>query len=410
VTRRAALGRLLAAAAAMETCCRVGRGQESSRGPARGVAASGGKLVERLPSGCEIWQVTTERLNQSNIYCEAIYCSGDSRYFVYERTAAKPSANPTEFMVVELGTWKQHLLDTGVSLEGCAMTREGVFYYVKRGPNKTLQLRRADLAAGRPETVYCRKDEPWVESLGTVSPDGRSYAGMVRLDRQWKMFGIVVADLGKHEESILDRDPFIFNAHPQFEPVRGHEMLIQHNRGGKYTTDGKLECLVGPEGATLYLLSVPAGKRTELEVGTPFTTPITGHEAWIGRTGEILLSVTPSGTFAPEKGNLLAVRSGSAARVVARGYRFNHVGVSLCGEFFCCDDWQGAGKLVVGSIKTGKTAVVCESRASLAGPQNTHPHAYLTPDLRWVIFNSDRSGFPHIHAASIPEGLLKGLA
>ncbi len=53
--------------------------------------------------------------------------------------------------------------------------------------------------------------------------------------------------------------------------------------------------------------------------------------------------------------------------------------------------------------------MVCESKASLGSPQNTHPHPYLTPDLRWVIFNSDRGGFPHIHAASIPEGLLKGL-
>lgn len=34
-------------------------------------------------------------------------------------------------------------------------------------------------------------------------------------------------------------------------------------------------------------------------------------------------------------------------------------------------------------------------------PKNrrVHAHAYLTPDLKWVIFNSDRDGFPHIYAA-----------
>jgi hypothetical protein len=43
-------------------------------------------------------------------------------------------------------------------------------------------------------------------------------------------------------------------------------------------------------------------------------------------------------------------------------------------------------------------------------PQNTHPHAYLTPDLKWVVFNSDRRGFPHIHVASVPEGMIETLS
>ncbi|MCH7558921.1 MAG: hypothetical protein IIB56_15920 [Planctomycetes bacterium] len=46
----------------------------------------------------------------------------------------------------------------------------------------------------------------------------------------------------------------------------------------------------------------------------------------------------------------------------------------------------------------------------MGSAQNTHPHAYLTPDLKWVIFNSDRSGFPHVHAASVPEGIIEELS
>jgi len=86
-----------------------------------------------------------------------------------------------------------------------------------------------------------------------------------------------------------------------------------------------------------------------------------------------------------------------------------HVGVSRCGRLFSCDDWQGAFKLVIGSNATGETAVVCESKSSPARSQNTHPHPYLTPDLKWVIFNSNRSGFPHVYAASVPEGMVEGL-
>jgi hypothetical protein len=217
-------------------------------------------------------------------------------------------------------------------------------------------------------------------------------------------------DLRTGEEKIIDKDPYIWNAHPQFEPGVSDQVMIQHNRGGQLDETGKIIRSTGPEGATLYLLSVPEGRRTTLQVGTPYTTPVTGHEAWIGDTREVLLTVRASGAYSSQNGNLLGVRAGGPARVVASGYRFNHVGMSQDGRFFCCDDWQGTCKLVIGSVQTGRTGVVCESRTSMGSAQNTHAHPYLTPDLKWVIFNSDRSGFPHIHAASVPEGMIEALS
>ena len=186
-------------------------------------------------------------------------------------------------------------------------------------------------------------------------------------------------------------------------------MLVQHNRGAVFSPEGKMERSLGPEGATVYLLSVPDGKRTELQVGKPYSTGITGHETWIGNTKEVLLTVAWAGDYASEKGNLLGVREGEPARVVAKGYRFQHIHASRCGRLFCGDDWQGSCKLVIGSVETGRTAVVCESKASMTRGHYTHPHAYLTPDLKWVIFNSDRSGFNHIYAAGVPDGMIKEL-
>lgn len=364
-------------------------------------------------SGPRVEQVTTEEFDQSNIYCEVPYASRTSRYFVYMRTNPKLSLNRSEVIVVELGTWKQHLLDTAVGLGGSAITHDGVFYYLKReekgSGGRELLLVRADLDEGKPQVVHRRPDGPWVRSLGTVSADKKLYAGGVLADEKWSSFGILLVDLEKGEERIIDRDPSILNPHPQFEPGRSKVLLIQHNRGGRFSPDGKLEQLVGPEGATLYLLSVADGKRTELKVGKPYTTPATGHEAWIGTTQEVLLSVAASGEFAPEKGSLLAVRPGRPARVAGSGYRFNHVGVSRCGRFFCCDDWRGSYTIVVGSLRTGRSSVLCDSKTVPNRSQNTHPHAYVTPDLKWVIFNSNRTGFPHIHAASVPEGMLEKL-
>ncbi|MHC4116180.1 MAG: TolB-like translocation protein [Planctomycetota bacterium] len=367
--------------------------------------------LERQSTGSDIWQVATEQFTQSNIYCELPYCSGDGRYFLYERrNPGLPGGNKTELMLVEIGTWKQRRLDVTTRLTGCAISTDGVFYYLKRTDDNRLDLMRADLSGGRPERVYQMRDEGNLTSLGTVSGDGRYYACGKRLSDDYSMFGILLIDLQKSKARIIDRDPFIFNPHPQFEPSESKELMIQHNRGGQYSPEGKPISLVGPEGATLYLLSVPDGKRTELQVGKPFTTPATGHETWIGETKEILLTVMAEGDYAPERGNLLAVAAGACPRVVAGGYKFNHVGVSRCGRFFCCDDWQEAAKIVIGSIRTGKTAIVCESRASMSGPQNTHAHGYLTPDLKWVIFNSDQSGSTHVHAASVPEGMIEELS
>jgi hypothetical protein len=378
---------------------------------AAGRASTEGAIrLERQSTGSEIWQVTTEQFSQSNIYCEVPYCSGDSRHFVYQRyNPGQPGNNKTELMVVELGTWKQCRLDVCSGMAGTAVSPDGVFYYLKRADRGALDLMRADLSKQTPETIYHLQDKG-LFSLGTVSADARYYACGKRLGDDYQMFGILLVDLQKSTQTIIDRDPFILNPHPQFEPGRGRVLMIQHNRGGKYTPEGRRIRLVGPEGATLYLLSVPDGKRTELQVGKPYTTPCTGHEAWIGKTREVLLTVSASGDYAPHKGNLLAVRAESPAWVVAKGHRFNHVGVSRCGRFFCCDDWQEPYKLVIGSIRTGKTAVVCESKTAPSRAQNTHPHAYLTPDLKWVIFNSNRSGFPHIHAASVPEGMIEKLS
>ena len=401
---------LVSAGALGSTGCAIGQDRPVLE-RAKDASADGAIYLGRQSTGSDIWQVTTEEFRQSNIYCEIPFCSGDCRFFVYERRNPKLSGrNKIELMVVELGTWKQYRLDVTVGMAGSAISHDGFFYYLKQTEVKALDLMRADLSNGIPEKIFQIERERSLNSLGTVSADRRYYACGKRLGNDYQMFGILLLDLKKGTKMVIDRDPFILNPHPQFEPGRGRELMIQHNRGGKYTPEGKRIRLVGPEGATLYLLSVPDGKRTELQVGKPYTTPVTGHEVWIGRSREILLTVMADEDYEPHKGNLLAVSAGAPARMVAKGYKFNHVGVSRCGRFFCCDDWQGTAKLVIGSIQSGKTAVVCESKTSMGSAQNTHPHAYLTPDLKWVIFNSDRSGFPHVHAASVPEGMIEELS
>ena len=123
------------------------------------ISASRAIRLERQSTGSEIWQITTEQLSQSNIYCELPYCSADGRHFVYERHNPNlPGKNKTELMVVGIGTWKQRRLDVTSGLTGCAISTDGIFHYLKRTEGETLGLMRADLSAAVPERIYQMKE------------------------------------------------------------------------------------------------------------------------------------------------------------------------------------------------------------------------------------------------------------
>jgi len=360
-------------------------------------------------TGASVFQVTEDSFTKSNIYCEYAYCSADSRWLVYVRQNPDKAPNSTEYVVCELGTWEERMAGAGIG--GPAITMSGAFYFLREADDRTLEVMKLDFEAATCEAIQAFNKHMRPRSLGTVTPDRRYYAYGVPVDDKYKEFGVRLVDLKTGECDIIDTDPYILNPHPQFEPSEGRIIMIQHNRGGEVGEDGKLIRLVGDQGATIYLFDLEKRERIQPQVGKPYTTPITGHQSWVADTKEIVLSVRATDDYAPEKGNLLGVTADGPPRVVGNGFRYAHVGTSRCGRLWCCDDGP-SGDVLIGSIKAGpdgqvgRKAVVCHSESSFGRDQNTHPHAYITPDLKWVIFNSDRSGIPQVHAAQVPEGMV----
>ena len=380
------------------------------------------RTIEEHATGAVVYQITDDPLDTSNIYCELPYCSADSRVFVFERKNAQPGPNYNEYVICEFGTWKTEVLGQGLRAPG--MSHRGIFYYRHVKEGKCLELRRVDLATGESEVIFEFPEDFEHRGMDTVSPDERYYAYGVtlRLDPE-QMFGIELLDLKTGAREVIHTDRDICNPHTQFEPTEGKQIMVQHNRGCKVLPDGTRAVIFGEEGATEFLLDIPDGKVTRLQVGTPYTPSIVGHEAWVVGTNEILLTVrapnarglhTPEewydaeGDYTPEKGNLLGVKAGEPPRIVSRGYPFNHLGTSPCGRYFFVDDWQGSGKLLIGSIKTGENAVVCDARTTIL-VKRAHPHPYASPDMQWMVFVSDLSGRPQIYVASIPPDLVAGL-
>lgn len=193
--------------------------------------------------------------------------------------------------------------------------------------------------------------------------------------------------------------------------------MVQHNRGCVFTPEGKMEVLCGKEGCTLFLLNVPDGKVTRLKVGPPYTASLSGHETWLGDTGEIICTLNYTEDYDYGKGRIIGVRAGESPREICAPYEMNHIGIEPSGRIFAGDAHR-PDEIIIGSPQTNRAAVVCQSLASYNRARrrtgvgltfDSHPHAYISPDRKWVVFNSDRTGIQQIYAAAIPGQMIAEL-
>lgn len=359
--------------------------------------------VETFENGAQVYRITEDEGLVSNIYCERPYCSADSRRFLYARHLERDEC---EYVLTEFGTWEKEVVGRGEF--GVPVSYNADFYYRRKSGANGWEFVRLDLNTGRSETVFTFPAAVTRMGHPSVSHDGRYIAYGVALSFDPQRFGIEVADTATGERRVVHEDCFICNAHAQFHPTDGRTVLVQHNRGCEFTADGTRLKLVGEEGATVFLLDAVNGDVTRLPVGLPHTSPLTGHEAWVGQTDAVIMTVRASDEFGPGgPGNILTVRAGEDFKQLPTGYCMNHIGTTPCGRYYCADG-GGGGLIVIGDPRSGETVELCVSRTENRKEfgQQAHTHASLSPDFKWVVFNSDRTGQPETYVASVPDGLL----
>lgn len=133
---------------------------------------------------------------------------------------------------------------------------------------------------------------------------------------------VIRLDLKRGDWKIIHENSDIINPHLQYEPSKGNDILIQHNRGGMIDEAGNVIRLVGEEGATHYVIDNEGGNYRRLPVGKPYTAPSTGHSCWVGDTGVVLVTIGESPEEAFRRGNLLMAKpEAKKARRIARGHR-----------------------------------------------------------------------------------------
>ena len=372
-----------------------------------------GKIEERT-NEVFIHQTTDEEADKSNIYCEYPWCPPDSHCFVYVRHAPEHAPNGRAFIACDFGTWEKRLV--GYSSGGQTMNA-GTFYYKRINDEGKQEFVRHDLETWETEMIDLPDGVPRSSSFA-LSKDERYLAFSRNLSFDPQLFGVGLADLQTGECGIIHEDPYICNTHLQFEPGEGRKLMVQHNRGCVFTPGGKRELLCGKEGCTLFLLDIPGGEVTRLQVGPPYTASLSGHETWLGETGGLIATLNYVEDYDYGKGRIVAVHPGEPSREVCAPWEMNHIGIEPSGRIFAGDAYM-PDEIIIGSPYTNKATVVCSSQATYNRARrrtgreglvyDSHPHAYISPDRKWVIFNSDRTGIQQVYAAEIPVEMIDEL-
>jgi hypothetical protein len=374
---------------------------------AASTAAERKPFLEAIPawvnaeSGSEVVQLTSQPVISVNVHMELRFASADGRRIAIERQAF---GQPPELWVCDLDTSRLYRIGAGRAMTA-SFSRNAIYYLT---PSPEARLRRLNLADLSTREVMTLAHDAVPRKLA-VSPDERWLVAGPFLVRD-NVFRLDLIELANGKRTTLCELKDIPNPHPQFDPGNPGRLLVQVNRGSRFTPGVGFQKLSGSLGATLCLVAVPSGEITPLSVGLPDTPAISGHSTWAGRSGRVVFTTAPGvhESLLPGTG-VYRLTPGEAKCVqIVSGQPFNHLAVSDDGRFFIVDDYR-TQTIHIGSVETGRVLKLCDSRTRQGRPQYTHAHPYLTPDNRHVIFNSNVTGVAQVYAATVPAAFLDKL-
>lgn len=364
--------------------------------------------TEAIPRGLDrlfearLVQLTSEPMTTINIYCEEQYCSADGTRIPLLRG---PYHGERQLWVADLPTQRLTMIERSVSFGVTSALGSDELYFTTRRDAGPPVLHRVNLKTlERQELFALQSGAARIDGMISVHPHQTCVVTACHL--KGVRYGLMRFDLKTGRGELIHERDEMCNSHHQFEPGDGRRIMVQLNRGCEATDDGQIIKLAGGPGATLYLLDTQTGQVTDLPVGGPHDGGVTGHECWVPGAGSIILTLYRKDQLRTEIHRVAA--GDKASTCLARGPVFMHISASADGRFWIADDLKNS-LIYVGSIRTGRMLPLCDSGASFGRPQASHPHAYMTPDNRHVVFNSDRTGVTQVWAAQVPDEFLDWL-
>ena len=368
-------------------------------------------------TGVTTVRLTTSLYHHINVYCEHSFSSPDGRRIAILRSRfADPRIPPSDLLVADLYTLRLAMLEPEITSYVVATASwSGWIYYL----NSRRELMRVNLSTLDKEVVWTAWPFDPDFIFHSVSPDLRFMIGQMQ-QRNFKT-ALVRIDLVEKDWKVIYEDYEISNAHPQYNPIHGRDIIVMKAGGYAVNDRQEVKYLDTPNITTHFYINNEGQNVRMLPFGGEHCPNSTGHSGWMGDTGKMACVCAWDGshfTLDPRfpDGNIFFASPGDKEPQCFRtpGYMFNHIGISRCGRYFVSESYAdglpGPVPLVVGNFQTGKyRLLLSNSKASGGAAAVGHPHAYFTADNKHVIFNADPTLIGHVWAARIPEGFLESL-
>ena len=192
---------------------------------------------------------------------------------------------------------------------------------------------------------------------------------------------------------------------------RGHEILIRHATDGTDTRILPMGERLKPQSIDLLgrgmVVTVLEGERRAFRImdfdgnlHLRYGTNVFAHSCPLGKTG-----LWQGCAMYPRRAILTLAEGQEDASALVEGAYFWHSSGSLDGEWIIADtNWPNEGLQLV-NVNTRRYRTLVHPQNSAGHPQPTHAHPLLSPDARYVAFNSDWTGIPQVWVMEIPGAL-----
>jgi len=329
-------------------------------------------------TGVEITQLSSFPTVNSKFYFHVNAFTPDSKSLVFHSYKSASRNSQIDVFKVDVdGTGLTRLTDNpGVG--GTVLSYDGQWLYYMVGP----EFRRTSLTTYEEQTINRLERLSGEFDLACITYDDRHYYVEAVLDNG--NVGIVRFAADGSEATVVYEGPGI--THVQVEPQEGKTIAFQTRPDEQHRNIW----LIDADGGNLRPFSLPYGN---------------GHWMWVGGTGKIMSNLEKA-----HQGIAVMREGDEQAERLVEGEHFWHASSSLDGEWMVSDtNWPDNGIQII-HIKTKKYKTLCYTGSSSSHPQWTHPHPSFSPDGRYVVFNSDASGIPHLYLAKVPEELYAELS
>ena len=342
---------------------------------ARGTIYDCERAIRRDPrSGLRIIQLTHHPSISTNMYFEMCSFTTDEQHVIVRSQRGAGRDDPWDLMRIRTDGTELVQMTDGDAIGGIVVAPAGGCVVYQSGP----ELRKVDVHSLEEETVARTPGlgPDMTGSLASVDAVCKTYFGTCRTGENRAV--VFKTDMASGQVDIVfeGRHQNHIHANPTGTVVYF----------GEFLEDGPVAYLVDADGSNL----------------RPYPFTRFAHCTWFGDTGAMQGCLLPPGhalvTFAEDD---------DAPTVITEGRYYWHSSATPDAQWIVADtNWPREGIYLV-HMATRTVTFVCDPQSSCSHPQWTHPHPSISPQLRYVLLNSDATGIGQVYIAELTDGFVE---